>query len=370
MKILYPIYAFYPNHAGGPAMAVYWMAKALVSQGVDVDVVTSTDGLDGLYKENTWVTVDGIRVRYCSGNKIISQGKVFWYSLCNISNCDILHLESFCYPPSLALALIIGFFSRKKIFWSPRGEISSHFLEKSLAKRLIFKIYGFLFRGRIIFHGTSDEESDDLRKVIGNCTIVQLPNYIELPPKIHTHQENYLVFLGRINHVKALDKLIIALHESNGFMNSDMRLLIAGKATIPEEVEFQSMLHSLIEKFAMKNRVIFLGEVGGESKDNLLAQARYSFLVSESENFGNVVIEAMSQGTPVITSLGTPWGILSENGVGFHVSNDIETLSKTIDNALAIPESDYLKMRERVYDFCSKEYNVENNVWRWIEVYE
>lgn len=44
---------------------------------------------------------------------------------------------------------------------------------------------------------------------------------------------------------------------------------------------------------------------------------RVILLVSESENFGNVIIEALSQGTPVIASCGTPWAEIEKKNAGF-----------------------------------------------------
>ena len=68
----------------------------------------------------------------------------------------------------------------------------------------------------------------------------------------------------------------------------------------------------------------------GEEKYKLYANAYFSILVSHSENFGNVVIEALSQGTPVIASKGTPWEQLAEKA-GFWIDNDENSIACCID---------------------------------------
>ena len=39
------------------------------------------------------------------------------------------------------------------------------------------------------------------------------------------------------------------------------------------------------------------------------------------KNFGNVVLEALAEGTPVVTSKGTPWQDLENEKAGFWVEN-------------------------------------------------
>ena len=48
----------------------------------------------------------------------------------------------------------------------------------------------------------------------------------------------------------------------------------------------------------------------GEEKNKVIASNMALVLPSKSENFGNVVLEALAQGTPVIASKNTPWQIL------------------------------------------------------------
>ena len=53
------------------------------------------------------------------------------------------------------------------------------------------------------------------------------------------------------------------------------------------------------------------------------------------ENFGMIVTEALSVGTPVIASLGTPWEELNIHRCGWWVNNDVDTLAQTIEKVLS-----------------------------------
>lgn len=363
-SLLFPIYSFYPHHGGGPSLSVYWLAKALVKKGFEVTVITSTNGLDGKYPPNQWNKIDGIKVQYCS-NKI----RLIRLSIQNIRETDVIHLTSVCYLPSLIIAIWSCLFSKKPIIWSPRGELAKEAISGNRIKQVLFNLYGKLFYKRIVFHGTSDKEIEEIKQRLGCRNTIKLPNYLDLSPKYDLPQGRYLLYLGRLSPIKSLDKLFDALSLSKSFLESDYKLLLAGKAVIAEEVACENQLRSQIMKLGIEDKIQFLGEVGGVDKDKLLSKAYFSFLVSETENFGNVVVEAMAQGTPVVTSLGTPWGVLSDKNVGYHISNEPAILAKTIDEIMTLTDEEYKELRRRVFDFCVHEFSIDDNIQKWIAVY-
>ena len=103
----------------------------------------------------------------------------------------------------------------------------------------------------------------------------------------------YVLFLGRVNWKKGLDRLIPAMKE---VPNAD--LLIAGN----DEENYRPELEALARRHGVLDRVRFLGPVDDRKKWSLLASARILVLPSYSENFGNVVLEAMAAGCPVIVT--------------------------------------------------------------------
>ena len=69
-------------------------------------------------------------------------------------------------------------------------------------------------------------------------------------------------------------------------------------------------LKQLTVRLGISKLVIFEGGVYGNSKWELFRQADLFILPTHSENFGIVVAEALASGTPVVTTMGTPWSEL------------------------------------------------------------
>jgi glycosyltransferase involved in cell wall biosynthesis len=144
-------------------------------------------------------------------------------------------------------------------------------------------------------HYTSQLEADDARRTgLPLARPFVVPNGIDLPANWSTpRDENTLLFLGRINWKKGLDRAIAALPEG-------ARLIVAGN----DEENLTPRLRELAEKLGVGERVEFPGPVYGDAKWELLARATLFVLLSVSENFGSVVLEALSQETPVVLSKG------------------------------------------------------------------
>jgi len=70
----------------------------------------------------------------------------------------------------------------------------------------------------------------------------------------------------------------------------------------PDDEGLAAGFADLARGLGLAARVSFVGPLYGEEKRALLKAARVLALPSASENFGNVVAEAMAAGTPVVVS--------------------------------------------------------------------
>lgn len=367
MKVLLTADAFYPDNHGGPSYSIYWLAKSLSKNDQEVTVLTTTKGLESKFPANQYITLDNFKVKYCSFKWPKMPFKYIFNGIKAIPNTDVLHLSSVCFVPSFIFA-IWGRIFRKKIFWSPRGELAIEAQDGSILKKYYFKAIQLCFKKYVNFHVTSEKELQELNTVINPDNSFVLPNYMELPSEEpRESNEKYLLYVGRINKIKALHKLVRALSLSESFINSDYKLKIAGDTTTFKN--YYDELVELIGSLNLASKVEFLGRIDGQEKLRLYTNAYFFFLVSESENFGNVVIESMSQGTPAVTSLGTPWCELETRKLGYHVSNNPDILSKVIDKILTMPNSDYEKLRKDVRKYCNEEFSIDSNVYKWIQIY-
>ncbi|GGX32249.1 glycosyl transferase [Pigmentiphaga litoralis] len=137
--------------------------------------------------------------------------------------------------------------------------------------------------------------SDDQRKPLPSANWRATIHH-GMPPDVlpfHPTGGDYLVFLGRMMPSKRPD-LAIEIARRTG-----LPLKMAAKVHPGEHGYFRDEIEPLLAR--NKDVVEYLGEVGGEARHALLANARaLLFPVDWPEPFGMVLIEAMSCGTPVI----------------------------------------------------------------------
>ncbi len=105
----------------------------------------------------------------------------------------------------------------------------------------------------------------------------------------------YWLFIGRIQEKKGLDLLLQAYAVLKREREHIPHLVIAGTAHDP------GYLKQLQNSYA-QNGVFWIGHVSGVKKWQVLAAAEAMALISHQENFGIVVAEALSVGTPVLIS--------------------------------------------------------------------
>ena len=123
-----------------------------------------------------------------------------------------------------------------------------------------------------------------------------------------------MVYMGRVHPKKNLEHLINCFVKSE--LSSSWRLLIVGA---PQDKRYHQILKEIALTLKCNQRISFIDFLRGREKDELLSSATITVLPSHSENFGVVVVEALSRYTPCIASKGTPWSELIDTGSGFWV---------------------------------------------------
>jgi glycosyltransferase involved in cell wall biosynthesis len=361
---------FYPAQMGGPSNAIYWQAKALTRAGHQVTVVATSQDQPKSTPVNRWVALDCGYVIYTRNPHFYLPFCHIWYGWKTIRLVDVVHVNSLFYPSSLVFVWLAKR-AGKRIVWTPHGELSPVALQFSpWRKRLVLSLVRRLWQG-VTFHATSSEEGNQIRQHLGHTvTVREVSNMMELPEPISAvglpdKVRPYLLFIGRLHPIKGVDKLIDALDRSKCFRASTYRLIIAG----PDTNGYQQRLVEQVQQLALVDKVEFTGTVQGVRKEMLYAQARITILPSHTENFGNVVMESLAQGTPVIASTGTPWQLLETEQVGSWSSNDPATLARTIDMYLTMPDDCYLGYRMRAQALARQRFDIMANVGQWQELY-
>ena len=157
----------------------------------------------------------------------------------------------------------------------------------------------------------------------------------------------FLLFIGRINWKKGLDRLIAALPEIR-----NCKLVIAGN----DEEGLKPKLERLAANAGVRARVSFVGPVYGADKAALLSRASLLVVPSSSENFGNVVLEAMAAGCPVVVTpeVGAA-DIVRESAAGVVLGGDPAELGEGIRRLLSDPV-ELERMGERGREFVRHRY--------------
>lgn len=297
MRVLHVVPTYLPaTRYGGPIFAVHGLCRALARRGHDVEVFTTNVDGRGVSDVSlgTPVDIESVRVHYFP-----SPMRRLYYSpamrkalRARILDFDLVHAHSVFLWPTASAAHVAHRAGVPYVI-SPRGMLVPELIQRK--SRLVKTAWISLverrnFRNACAIHFTSEREREDASRLgVSVPRAAVVPNGIDIPPPRNEARDPSLVlYLGRINWKKGLDRLIEAVTSI-----ADARLVIAGR----DDEDYTATL-------PRHDRVTFLGEVGGEAKEALLATAAVLVLPSISENFGNAVLEAMAHATPVIVTPG------------------------------------------------------------------
>lgn len=188
----------------------------------------------------------------------------------------------------------------------------------------------------LAIHVTAQKEADSLVALGIKCPIWVVPNGVDLPksrselanapttngqPVVRT-----ALFIGRIHPVKGLPMLLDAWA---AVRPPNWRLQIVG----PDEDGHQAKLNSQVVENGLSSCVNFSGALGDDEKWRALDEADLFVCPSYTENFGIAIAEAMASGLPVITTTGTPWQSLRDNGMGWWVEPNVQQIASALQAA-------------------------------------
>lgn len=376
MKILFPIGSFYPAQEGGPDNSVYWLNRELNKKGIETTVVSTMKGIkDRDIKPGDRVNKYGVRTLffYYCGKHFVYPGLYKWI-LKNINNYDLVHITSVFFPMSFIVAFIASLKGTKFIV-SPRGELDEGALYYSKLKKLFYlKLTKAVFIKASFFHATCENEKSQIEKYFHKkvkCFVI--PNAIgnfeqpfeevDICKKFGIGKKcKYILYIGRVSPKKALENLIRAFA---GINCDNIELTIAGDAENP----YGWGLKRLIKELHLSQKVKFIGPVHGNIKESLYSKAEIFVLPSHTENFGNVVIEALNRGLPVIASRGTPWKMLEEYNCGSWVDNNPRGLREAIEQFLKKDNKTKRQIGENGKALVRDKFTMEKVIEKYLEAY-
>ena len=316
---------------GGPIRTLANMIAALGDE-FDMRVVTSDRDLDDdqpyshLKEKEDWKRVGKGTVLYLPPHRKRLRDIL---RVLKATPHDVLYLNSFFDPvftlkPLLAWRL--NLISARRCVVAPRGEFSPGALGLKARKKqtfLRFARWVGLYRG-IEWHASSAYEAADIRRAMGQIAqnvriATDLPDMTIRPvqrKRVHKASEPLRVcFLSRISPMKNLDYALAVLAR----VTSPVIFTIHGPR---EDMAYWNKCRQLIDDLPDAITVIDGGAVESTQVVQVLSRQDLLFLPTQGENYGHVIVEALSVGTRVLLSDQTQWRGLSDAGVGYDLPLD------------------------------------------------
>lgn len=323
---------------GGPSRSVPILVKGLAEIGCEVTLMTQES--DDM---NTHI-IDGSRAKIVVFKKGVSRKKL--ESLLIEGKYDIIHSQGIWLPIYHKMSVIAR---RHNIPYltTPRGDLEPWSLkQKTLKKKIALMLYqrNDINKAKCIL-ATADMERDHLRNLGFVNPIAVIPNGIDIAEYkcrdffSKGQVKKQIVFLSRLHPKKGIEILIDAWKILSD-QYPDWNIVVAGNG----DPDYLESLKIRIREQGLESAIKIIPPIFGEDKYRLYCESSLFVLPTFSENFGMVIAEALSCGVPVITTTGTPWHELNENGIGWCVELSVKNIADTLKKAISLGEDKLFEM--------------------------
>ena len=250
------------------------------------------------------------------------------------NDIDIIHINNLWnFVPITAyfFAKIVGI----PYVVSTRGMLITESVDKSWLKKILLRlIFKRILDEASFLHVTSEGEVESIEAYKLSSTIVKIGHGIKriIPtPDFFVFNElrakkRYVLFSGRVCRYKNVGKLIEAF---SIFSKSEPHWALYIVGTIEDE-EYFDELSQIIDTKNLSKKVNFFGHKKHSELESFYAGASIFANVSDSENFGLSIGEALSYGIPCIVPENSPWGEVVIRNVGQKVRPDVPIIAQSL----------------------------------------
>ena len=341
MKILHVITSMIKT--AGTSIFVRGLAHEQVERGHNVAIVHLGIWLKDIYELDSRIEFVG--------------EPDFWSA---VDGCfyDIVHIHGLWEPMLHRFAV----YARKhgiKIVWSTHGALTKWALRNHWWKKLpVWLLYQKRdLRLAAAIHVTAQSEVEDVRRIGFTNKVIVAPLGVAI---CDNHKRmgggHVMLFVGRIHPIKNLPTLMRAfgsVMQSGESAANQWRLRVVG----PDQEGHAAELKGLVKDLGIEDSVEFVKPKYGDELKQEYINADCFVLPSHSENFGSVVIEALSAGVPVITTKGTPWQELEEHDCGRWVDISEPAIEKAIVEMISKTDEERKAMGQRGIQLVKSKYS-------------
>lgn len=299
---------------GGPTEAVLNLVRHSRHLGIDAEIATTNDDVNGLLDVplKECFPYEGVPVWFFP---YIVRLKAYLPSISlsswlvrRVKDYDIVHNHYlFCCAPTVAG--ITAYLHKTTYISRTIGQLAPWALSQSALKKRVYSNFierPILNRASAI-HCTTAAEAQDATDFGVTSPKMVLPLGVNLPEIIpaartqlrqryHLSQDcQVILFLSRLHEKKRPD-FLLEVFACLAHQNRPLHLLLAGSG----EQYYSQYLHEQVQRLGIAGRITFTGFISGFDKSLLLQGADLFALPSYSENFGIAVVEALAASLPVV----------------------------------------------------------------------
>lgn len=258
--------------------------------------------------------------------------------------------------------------TRRPYIITPHGMLDPWARRRSWWKKALYSAFTETahLRHAHCLRATADMEAQHFRAMGLRNPIAIVPNAVPILPLAPRciSDRHTLLFLSRIHPKKGIPLLLQAWSRLEA-THPSWDLVIAGM----DEIGHEATMRSEAQRLGLQ-RVTFPGPFHGEAKQALYRNADLFVLPTHAENFGLVVAEALIQEVPVITTTNAPWQGLHQHRCGWWIPLDLDHLTTTMAQAMALPQQERQAMGARGRRWVQEAFSPEHVADQMREVYQ
>lgn len=325
MKIIHYIPSI--GKAGGGVSAYLQLLSHELGKLVELHIVTHCSEEE--------MEMDNCTVHYIEGSiKHPIRMKNGFCSLLDMIRPDVVHVNG-CWLLQCSWTVFWAKAKGYKVILSPHGmlepwDIRKNYWTKKLPALLLYQKRSIAVSDLLI--ATAETERKNLLRLGYNNMVEVVPNGIEvdgIDVKDDWRERKRILFLALYRKNKGIDLLMKAAARLKDKLLG-WKIIIAGL-----EADYTvEALNVMARQYGVQDVVEVVGGLFGEDKWNAYRSADVFVLPTLNENFGIVIAESYLCGTPVITTKGAPWALISENNCGWWVDRTVDTIADAMEEFL------------------------------------
>lgn len=282
---------------------------------------------------------------------------------------DIVHVNC-CWTPDCAMFQQLAQKRGYKVVLTPHGMLEPWIIKRHYWTRKVPALW--LYQKAAVqradcVQATAESERDNLLKLgyNSNIKVVRLGIDAEsIEMKKSWKKSRQILFLSRVHVKKGINFLVEAAdvlrNELQGY-----KILVAGEG----DADYVEAMKRMICDRGLQDIVQLIGGVYGGEKWRLFQTSDFFVLPTHSENFGLAIAESLASGTPVITTVGTPWSDLNSSEAGAWIEIGTEPLVETLRRFLSLSEDELETMGRNGRKLIETKYSAHVMAEQMMEVY-